>query len=161
VIGDLFLKKIYVDSNIFVDAEIPERKFYKESKEFFNVVLNKHNIRICTSVYTLLEIASAITRQIGKRDTYKHLYNVEANYREGQVSWLYPSTKKKLFDFEKLVRSLIETSIRCQTPSGDTIHAQTLIANRIKTLITRNKDHFKNLKRKEVLLPEEFLQTLE
>ena len=155
------MKKIYVDSNIFVDAEIQERDFHKESKKFFELVLPRKDIRVCTSVYTLLEIASAVTRQIGKnRNSYKYLYDVQVKYKEGQVLWLYPSRKNEVFDFEKLVRALIETSIRYYTPSGDTIHAHTLIANRIRTLITRNKEHFRHLKGRDILTPEEFLQSL-
>jgi predicted nucleic acid-binding protein len=153
------MKKIYVDSNIFVDAEISERSFHKESKRFLESVLLRHDIRVCTSVYTLLEIASAVTRQIGRKNlSYKYLYNVEMKYKEGQVSWLYPSKKDEVFDFERLVRALIETSIQYYTPSGDTIHAHTLIANRIRTLITRNKEHFQHLKGREILTPEEFLE---
>ena len=152
------MRKIYVDSNVFVDAEIPERPFHKESKKFLESVLARHDIRVCTSVYTLLEIASAITRQVGKRNiAYKSLYNVETKYSESHVSRLYPSKKDEVFDFEKLIRALIETSIRYYTPSGDTIHAHTLIANRIRTLITRNKDHFQHLKGRDILTPEEFL----
>jgi predicted nucleic acid-binding protein len=153
------VRKIYVDSNIFVDAEIPERKFHKESKKFLESVLSRHDMRVYTSVYTLLEIASAITRQIGKRNiSWKYLYNVEMKYKEGQVSWIYPTRKDEVFDFERLVRALIETSIQYYTPSGDTIHAHTLIANRIRTLITRNKDHFQHLKGRDILTPEEFLE---
>jgi len=152
------MKKIYVDSNIFVDVEIPQRDFHKKSSDFLESVLSNQNTRVCTSVYTLLEIASAITRQVGKRNiAWKHLYNVEVKYKEGQVSWLYPSREIRVFDFEKLVRALIETSIQYYTPAGDTIHAHTLIANRIRTLITRNKDHFKHLKGREILTPEEFM----
>jgi predicted nucleic acid-binding protein len=154
------MKKIYVDSNIFVDAEIPERTFHQQSKKFLESVLPRKDIRICTSVYTLLEIASAVTRQIGKRNiSYRYLYNVEMKYKEGQVSWLYPSRKDEVFDFERLVRALIETSIQYYTPSGDTIHAYTLIANRIKTLVTRNKEHFRHLKGRSILTPEEFLES--
>jgi len=156
------MRKIYVDSNIFVDAEIPDRPFHKESKRFLETVLARRDIRVCTSVYTLLEIASAITRQIGKRYiAYKSLYNVEMKYSESHVSRLYPSRKDEVFDFEKLVRALIETSIQYYTPAGDTIHAHTLIANRIRTLVTRNKDHFLHLKGREILTPEEFLGSLE
>lgn len=155
------MRKIYVDSNVFVDAEISERPFHEESKKFLESVLSRHDIRVCTSVYTLLEIASAITRQIGKRYiAYKYLYNVELKYDKSHVSRLYPSRKDEVFDFEKLVQALIETSIQYYTPAGDTIHAHTLIANRIRTLITRNKDHFKHLKGRDILTPEEFIQTM-
>lgn len=153
------MKKIYVDANVFVDAEMPKREFHKKSEEFLKLVLARHDIRVCTSVYTLLEIASAITRQIGKRSiSWKYLYNVEAKYKEGRVSWLYPTKKDEVFDFERLVRALVDTATQYYTPSGDTIHAHTLIANRIRTLITRNKDHFHRLKGRAILTPEEFLE---
>lgn len=153
------MRKIYVDSNIFVDAEIPARPCHKGSKRFLESVLARNDLRVCTSVYTLLEIASAFTRQLGKRNiSYKFLYNVEMKYKEGQVSWMYPTRKDQVFDFEKLVRALIETTIQYYTPSGDTIHAHTLIANRIRMLITRNKDHFQHLKGRDILTPEEFLE---
>lgn len=155
------MRKVYVDSNIFVDAELTQRDHHLESKHFLELMLLNPNIKVCTSVYTLLEIASAITRQVGKRNiAWKYLYNIEVKYKEGQVSWLYPARELRVSDFESLVRALIETSIKYYTPSGDTIHAHTLIFNRIRTMITRNKDHFQHLKDREILTPEEFLADL-
>ena len=155
------MKRIYVDANVFVDAVIPERLNHKQSKDFFESIFSRKDIKVCTSVWTQLEIASAIRRQMGGRKVWRYLYNFQKKYfLEGRVVWLYP-TKKGVYDFEKLVDVLIDASITHGTPSGDTIHIHTMITNRIKTLITRDKAHFKELKgRKEVLTPEEFLKGL-
>lgn len=158
------MMEIYVDSNIFVDAEIDSEPHHKESKLFFDSILPRQDIRICTSVYTLLEIASAVTRQVGSRETpYRYLYNVQVKYKEGQVSWLPPLKKEDdmpSLNFEKFVRILIDVCIECHTPSGDTIHAQAMLEHGIKTIITRNGRDFKGLKDIEVLTPEEFLAKL-
>jgi predicted nucleic acid-binding protein len=154
------LKKIYVDSNIFVDAEVPERKHHQKSKEFLEQVLHRNDIRVFTSIFTLLEIASAIRRQIGRRDVYRYLYNIQRKYKEGQVIWLPPT--RKHIPFEDLIRDLIETAIVNATPSGDTIHIHTMISHKIKTIITWDKHHFQEVRgKKEVLTPEEFLSKLQ
>lgn len=112
----------------------------------------------------MLEIASAVTRQIGSNgNPYQYLYNVETKYREGQVLWLFPSKKGEdthAFDFEKFVRALIDITVKCHTPSGDTIHAQAVIKHRIKTVITRNGNHFGGLEGRIIQTPEEFLTNL-
>jgi len=152
------LKKIYVDSNIFVDVEVPERQHHLKSKEFMERVLGRRDIKVCTSIYTSLEVASALRRQKGQRTIYRYLYNIHIKYKEGQVMWL-PPTKKNI-DFNHLVEKLVETAIKHATPSGDSIHVLTMVEHRIKTLITWDKRDFRNVKGKEVFTPEEFLQTL-
>jgi predicted nucleic acid-binding protein len=124
---------------------------------FLEHCLKHPNIRVCTSVFTLLEIASAIRRQVGKRDVYQYLYNIHVKYKEGQVEWLFPSKVKTTYDLKKLIDELVKTAIENRTPAGDTIHVYTMINNRIKTLITWDKDHFKGLKRRNILTPEEFM----
>lgn len=158
--GDRVLKRIYVDSNVFVDVEIPEREHHQKSKEFMDKVLCLHDIRVCTSIYTSLEIASALRRQKGLRAIYHYLYDMHRKYKEGQVMWLSPM--KKSVDFSHLVEKLIETSINHSTPSGDTIHVLTMLEHRTKILITWDKKDFENVRgRKEIFTPEEFLGTLE
>ena len=152
------MKKIYIDSNVFVDVEIPERPHHRESREFFERVLGRDDIRVCTSVYTSLEIASAIRRQKGSRTVYRYLYNIHTKYKEGQVIWLLPA--KKNIGFKRLIEELIETAIKHATPSGDTIHVLTMFEHRIKTLITWDKRDFQNVKGREVFTPQEFLRTL-
>ena len=152
------MKKIYIDSNVFVDVEIPERPHHRESREFFERVLGRNDIRVCTSVYTSLEIASAIRRQKGSRSVYRYLYNIHTKYKEGQIEWL-PPTKKKM-DFPRLVQEFVETTIEHATPSGDTIHVLTMFENRITTLITWDKRDFQHVKGRHVFTPEEFLRTL-
>jgi len=155
------MKKIYVDANVFVDAVIPERPYHEQSKDFFESIFAREDIKVCTSVWTQLEIVSAIRRHFGRRKVWRWLYDFHREYfLEGRVKWLYP-TKKGIYNFEKLVNIFIDASIIHGTPSGDTIHIHTMITNRIKTLITRDKDHFKESKgRREVLTPEEFLKKL-
>jgi len=156
--GDKPLKKIYVDSNVFVDVEILERQHHRESKGFFERILGRDDIRIYTSVYTSLEIASAIRRQKGSRAMYHYLYDIHRKYKEGQVVWL-PPTKKKT-EFNHLIEKLVETTIKHATPGGDTIHVLTMFEHRIKTLITWDKRDFQNVKRRSILTPEEFLRTI-
>lgn len=156
--GDKTLKKIYVDTNVFVDVEVPERQHHLESKEFMEKVLGRRDIRVCTSVYTSLEFVSAIRRQKSPRAIWRYLYNIHKKYKEGQVLWLSPT--KKTIGFNPLVEELIETTIKHATPSGDTIHVLTMFQYRIKTLITWDKKDFENVKGREVLTPEEFLRTL-
>lgn len=152
------MKKIYVDSNVFVDVEIPERPHHYESTEFLERVLGQRDVRVCTSVYTSLEIASAIRRQKGSRTVYHYLYDIHRKYKEGQVIWLFPT--KKSIDFNRVVEKLVETTIKHATPSGDTIHVLTMFENRITTLITWDKQDFQNVKGRHVFTPEEFLRTL-
>ena len=71
---------------------------------------------------------------------------------------------KEMTSFTRLVDGLIETTIRFNTPSGDTIHAHTAALWEMHCLVTWNKVHFKGLEKQlrgiRVLDPHEMLAEL-
>lgn len=141
------MTNIYIDSDVIVSAEIAAECNHEASKDFMQHVLKNNNpdVTFCTSVFTFLELASAMIRRTNDEDkAYSLLYRSRNSWKK-LVKPLPPLPPKDMTSFPRLVDSLIETSIRFRTPSGDTIHAQTIAANEIDYLVTWNKKHFSHL----------------
>lgn len=154
---------IYIDSNVIVSAEIKEEPHYHESREFMKGVLGnrKTDIVFCTSVFTFLELASAMIRRTNDTDkTYSLLYRIKNSWKNS-IHPLPPIPPKKLTSFTRLVDALIETSIKFRTRAADSIHAQTIAENKIDYVITWNKKHFSDMEKQienlKVLTPSEIV----
>ena len=68
---------IYIDSNVFVASEIKEEIYHSESREFMDFVLKnrKNELVFFTSVFTFLELSSAMIRRTSNEDkAYSLLY---------------------------------------------------------------------------------------
>lgn len=159
---------IYIDANVLVSSEIKGEPQHKESKKFIDYILKNDfkDIKIFTSKFTLLEIASTMIRRTKNKDkAYSILYRLTRSW-EKNISPLEPEKRRS---WSKLLDELIETAIELRTKSGDTIHAQIVKDYEIDFLITWNKKDFKSLikclkKRKivlKVMTPTEILIELE
>ncbi len=158
---------IYIDSNVIVASEIEEEGNHTESKQFMEYVLDNKNpdIVFYTSVFSFLELASAMIRRTGNRDrAYSLLYRTEKSWRKS-ITPLPPIPEKREASFTELVDDLIETSIKYRTSSADTIHAQTIAGYEIDCFVTWNKKHFivmeQQLSNLNVLTPTQMLDKLE
>lgn len=158
---------VYIDSDVIVASEISTEENHRESKKFMKYVIENKDPKFTffTSIFTFLELASSMIRRTRDKDkTYSLLYRVMRTWK-GSINPLPPIHSKKLTSFTRLVDSLIETSIKFRTRSGDTIHAQTVAQNDINYFITWNKKHFSHLGKKiknfRVLTPSELLAKLE
>lgn len=152
---------IYIDSDVIVASEIEEEAYCEESKKFMEYVLRSENsdITFITSVFTFLELASAMIRRTkDEHKAYSLLYRIKSSWKDS-IKPVPPIPPKKLTSFTRLIDTFIETSIKFRTPSGDTIHAQTAAWHEIDYLITWNKKHFshmeKQIKNLRVLTPTE------
>ena len=129
------------------------------------VLKNKRtDIIFFTSVFTFLELASAMTRRTNDRDkTYSLLYRIKNSWKYS-INPLPPMAPRKMTSFTRLVDTLIETSIRFHTSSADSIHAQTIAENKIDYVVTWNKKHFsdmtKQIQNLKVLTPSEMMEVL-
>lgn len=157
---------IYIDSNVIVASEIKTESYHKESKEFMGYVLksNKQEISFATSVFTFLELASAMIRRTNNQDkTYSLLYRIRNSWKDS-IKPYPPLPLKKITSITKLVDCLIETSIKFRCPTADTLHAQTVYAFNFNYLVTLNKKDFvymqKQIKNLKVLTPIEILKEL-
>ncbi len=157
---------IYIDSDVIVSSENRKEINHKESKNFMKFVIKNKNqeISFFTSVFTFLELASAIIRRKKNKDkAYSLLYRIRNTWKDS-INPLPPIPPKKLTSFTRFIDTLIETSIKFYTPAGDTIHAHTVAGNEIDYLVTWNKKHFKRLEKKiatlKVVNPPEMLNIL-
>jgi len=157
---------VYIDSDVIVASEIEEEEHHEESKKFMECILRSENpgIIFTTSVFTFLELASAMIRRTKNEDkAYSLLYRIRNSWKKS-IKPLPPIPPGKLTSFTRLVDTLIETSIRFSTPSGDTIHAQTVAEHEIDYLVTWNKKHFSHMQKQidnlKVLSPTEVLEEL-
>jgi predicted nucleic acid-binding protein len=160
------MTNIYIDSNVIVASEIEEEEHNHESREFMQYVLRnkKTDIIFFTSVFTFLELASAMTRRTNDRDkTYSLLYRIKNSWKYS-INPLPPMAPRKMTSFTRLVDTLIETSIRFHTSSADSIHAQTIAENEIDYVVTWNKKDFsdmiKQIQNLKVLTPSEMMEVL-
>jgi len=157
------MTNVYIDSDVIVASELKEEQYFSESKRFMEHVLKSRDpdITFSTSVFTFLELASAMIRRTRNKDrAYSLLYQIRSSWKDS-IKPFPPLPRKRLTSFTKLVDTLIETSIRFRTPSGDTIHAQTVAGYEFDYLITWNKDHFLGMQREirnlKILNPTEAL----
>lgn len=155
--------EVYIDSDVIVASQIESERHHWESKEFMEYVLtsNKNDIVFFTSIFTFVELASAMIRRTNDEDkAYSLLYRIRNSWKKSILP-LPPIPQENRASFTKLVDTLIETSIQFRTPSGDTIHAQTVAGYEINHLVTWNVKHFsdmeKQIKRLKVMTPTEAL----
>ncbi|MCJ7631400.1 PIN domain-containing protein [Candidatus Bathyarchaeota archaeon] len=159
--------EVYIDSNVIVASEIEGEEHHHESKQFMEYVLtsNKDDITFFTSIFTFVELASAMIRRTNDKDkAYSLLYRIRNSWKNSILP-LPPIPHRSRPSFSEIVTeivdTLIETSIQFRTPSSDTIHAQTVALYEIYYLVTWNVRHFsdmeKQIKRLKVMTPTEAL----
>jgi len=156
------MTNIYIDANVIVASEIRGESNHKESKKFIEYVLQNKDteIRFFTSIFTFLELSSAIIRRTRNKDkAYSLLYRINKTWKSS-INPLPLIFSKKSSLFTELIDNLVETSIKFKTSAGDTVHAHAVAENQIDYFITWNKKDFKILGRKlriKVLTPDEVL----
>lgn len=155
---------VYIDSDVIVASEMEDELNHEESKNFMGRVLGKENgdILFITSVFTFLELASAMMRRTNDENkAYSLLYRIR-NLWKDSIKPVPPMPPRKLTSFTRLVDRLVETSVKFHTPFGDTIHAQTAAWHEVDYLITWNKKHFAYMEKKidglKLLTPSEALE---
>ena len=165
------MKNVAIDSDVFVASEIDTEKNHKESKKFIEYILkyDLKDISLYTSIFTFLELGSAMIRRTKNKDkAYSLLYRVGKSWKN-KINPLPLSPEKKQISVSHFskdwVDGLIETSIRFNTKSGDTIQSQCIVDNKIDCFITWNKKDFSELEKQiegfKVFTPTEVLSELE
>lgn len=157
---------IYIDSDVIVAAEIEGEQNHEESKKFMDYVLEIENpdTTFITSIFTFLEIASAMIRRTNDKDkAYSLVHRVGRSWKwKKSIKPVPPIPPKELTSFRRLVDRLIDTSVEFHTTSGDTIHAQTAAWHEIDYLITWNTKHYSHmeqqLKSLTVMTPTKLLE---
>ena len=154
---------VYIDSNVIVSSKIRSEATHKESKKFMRHVLqNKdHTVVFTTSIFTFLELASAMIRRTKSKDkAYSLIYQISKSWKNS--IYPLPIIYDKNPTITKMVDELIETAIKCRTSSADAIHAHTVSENYTDYFVTWNKPHFKYLKKQikdlKILDPTEMLE---
>lgn len=140
---------IYIDSDVIVAAEMEDEQNHMESKKFMDYVVKHDNpdATFITSIFTFLELASAMIRRTNDEDkAYSLLYRIGKSWKDS-IKPVLPMPTKKLTSLQRLVDRLVETAIKFHTPSGDTIHAQTAAWHEVDYLITWNKKDFSEMEK--------------
>ncbi len=164
------MKNIAIDSDVIVASEIDNETNHKESKEFMDYILSQKvkDVFFFTSLFTFLELASAMIRRTKNKDkTYSLMYRISKSWKKVINPLPFSSSKKQITPntFSRdLVDNLIETAIKYNTKSGDTIQSQAILENQIDCFITWNKKDFKILEKSipnfKVLNPKEIITEL-
>ena len=165
MLEDKMSLNVYIDSDVMVASEIKGEQNHVESKKFMDYVLKTKDkdIEFFTSIFTFLELASAMIRRTKNKDkTYSLLYRVKNSWKKF-INPLPPMERGT--SFTTLIDNLIETTIKFKTPTGDTIHAHTFALNELDYFITWNTRDFhgmkRNLKGIKILTPTDILKEFE
>ncbi len=160
------LAYVYIDSDVIVSSQRRSEKNHNESKKFMISAVGPHpsHIKYIISVFTFLEVASAMIRRThNKHRAYSLLYQIKDSWKRS-IKPAPPLATKDLTSFERLVESLVESTMKFRTPSFDSIHAQTIYLYDCDYLVTWNKADFKGLRRRmrklKILTPTEMTQEL-
>ena len=164
------MTNIAIDSDVIVASQIENEGNHAESKKFMDFILtNKINeLYYFTSIFTFLELASAMIRRTKDQDkAYSLLYKIRTNWKE-MINPLPLLDSKKALSSKafstNLIDKLIETSIKFGTKSGDTIQAQAIVENQIDFFVTWNKKDFIELEKQipnfKVLTPTEMFDQI-
>ena len=157
---------IYIDSDVIISSEIDKEENHKPSKKFMDFVLTGDgaDIAFYTSIFTFVELASAMIRRTNNKDkAYSLLYRIRNSWKQS-IKPLPPIPLQTRTSFTRLVDTLIETSIQFRTPSADTIHAQTIVGYAIDNVVTWNTKHFQYVEKQipnlAVVTPIQMLERL-
>lgn len=159
--------KVYVDSNVFVNAKRRKEKTNKISKEFMRYVikLNKRidKINFFTSRYTGVELASAMIRQTGNRYRAKSILYELGKEWEDKIG-LVPGNPGKEIKWEELIQKLQTIVIEYKVPASDSFTTMAILDLNPNYFVTWNKKHFnfliKKIKNTIMVNPEEFMREL-
>ena len=136
---------IYIDSNVIIASQLDdEKQHHAESKRFMQKVLGTRepDTYYVTSVFTFLELASAMIRRIRNEDrALALLYKIRNSWKKS-IRPVPPLASKQLTSFTALIESLIGSTIKFRTPSADTIHAQSVYLYDLDYLVTWNVEDF-------------------
>ncbi|MEK6888812.1 MAG: hypothetical protein AABW80_01760 [Nanoarchaeota archaeon] len=164
------MKNIAIDTDVIVASEIDNEPNHKDSKDFMEYILsnNLKEIYFFTSIFTFLELGSAMIRRTKDKDkAYSLLYQIRRSWKK-IINPLPLSINKKQITVSKFsqdwIDELIETAIKFKTKSGDTIQTQAILENQIDCFITWNKRDFIGLENAikgfKVFTPTEILSEL-
>lgn len=158
--------KIYIDSNVFVSNICEDEDDHEQSKEFFEFILKnnfKEEVSFITSIFTEVEVASAVFRRTGNEEKAQAtLYKIENPWKEKIA--LLPYDLEKKIKLNDLVVKLVQTALRHGTTFGDTVHANDVESYDIDFLVTWNIRDFKKMEEKigklKVVTPTQILTEL-
>lgn len=164
------MKNVAIDTDVIVASEIDNEKNHLESKKFRDYVLdsNAEELSFFTSIFTFLELASAMNRRTKDNDkAYSLVYRITRSWKD-KINPLPLSSYKKSMTpnsfSKKWIDDLIETSIKFNSKSADTIQIQTILENQIDCFITWNKKDFLRLEKEiegfKIFNPTEFLEEI-
>lgn len=164
------MKNVFIDSNVIIAAEIITEQHHKESKKFMEYILsNKINgITFFTSIFTFLELASAMIRRTKNKDkTYSLLYRISKSWKKIINPIPLSSSNKRISPktfSRELIDTLIEVAIKFGTKTGDTFQCHAIVENEIGCIVTWNTKDFTKLKKYvkgfKILTPLEMLENL-
>ncbi len=147
------MKKVFVDSNVFIiHLRYKRDENYELNKRFLELIINE-KVRAFTSIYNLLEVTGILSFNLNKNQTrelfinFPHIFNTQILFPKNlescniclNIENVLDKIYRKMSFLDALILDIFEES-------------------RIKTFITWNAKDFKEKTKKEVLTPKEFLK---
>ena len=137
--------KLYIDANVFASYKLIKEWDHKAAENFIDYI-TKHkipNVLCYTSEFALDEAISTINRKSKNEDKVNSLlYEVKTLWR-GKIKVIQSKNVQSSTEFLKGLR---QTPSSFKPNTGDAIHTQDIIRNRINLIVTGNVKDFKKLK---------------
>lgn len=136
------LKKIYLDSCIFVACFTEESSKIGKINEFFNQTKNT-NVKFFTSDWTLTEIVKVLIKdkKITSKKVAEYIQELKRTKRVSGIKfdWI-PVSNREGYDFEEFFYEVQKIQLQYKGSLGDAIHAVIMKNNLIKTIVTTDSE---------------------
>ena len=153
-------KVIYLDSCIFVAYFMKEKERIKRIGMFL-IELQKLNIELVTSDWTLTEIVKVLIKE-KKQSSKKVAEYIQELKRIKRIdnikfNWV-PVSKKEKYDFEEFFYEVQKVQLQYKGSLGDAIHTVIMKNNSIKAIFTTDSE-FDGMKNMIVFNPLKYKET--
>jgi len=149
------MKKVFIDSNVFIiHLRYKRDKNYEINKKFLELVIS-NKIKGYTSIYNLLEITGILSFNLNQTQikeffiNFPNIFNVQILFPEETLE------ENICINIQNVLKQIYK-----KTSFMDAVILDIFEKSKIKTFITWNTKDFKGKTKKDILTPEEFLDSL-
>ena len=149
------MKKVFIDSNVFIiHLRYKRDENYEINKKFLELVIS-NKIKGYTSIYNLLEITGILSFNLNQTQikeffiNFPNIFNVQILFPEETLE------ENICINIQNVLKQIYK-----KTSFMDAVILDIFEKSKIKTFITWNTKDFKGKTKKDILTPEEFLDSL-
>lgn len=144
-------RKLYLDTCILIAFHYRKDPKHKATKEFFKEISKINEAILFCSEFCLTEFVQAYSKKkdISLTEAYQKSNNMVISKKIDKYPFSFANVKgkEKNYDFSTFFVDLQEIILNAKTHLADAIHSIIMRNNKIKYIVTFNKDDFKNVEK--------------